>query len=103
MAIFLAIVISDGKETHIRWEGHQSLDSAKSELNLMRKLMMGQGKRPFDCYVYEAETPPYGLPAYKLDDVDMNFYREDDPMNNIDMNRVLDRVIQNVKVKAGIK
>jgi hypothetical protein len=32
-----------------------------------------------DCYVYEADIPPFNIPIHTIDDVDFNFYREKTP------------------------
>jgi hypothetical protein len=32
-----------------------------------------------DCYIYEADKPPFDLPIHAIDDVDFNFYREKTP------------------------
>ena len=72
--IFLAIVPPAGEEIHVKWRGHTNKESAEKEMAMIRKLMVNQRKKPYDCYIYEGEAPLYGLKAYELDDVDMNFY-----------------------------
>lgn len=72
--IFLAISPPNGQEVHVKWNHHTALSDANAEISMVRGLMIKQNKKPYDCYVYEAETPPYGLRGYELDEVDMNFY-----------------------------
>ena len=80
--IFLAIVThntpDDHNEYHIRYEGHKTLESARAEIAEVRKRLIKDGKEPLDCYVYESTdgVPLYGYPAYNLDQIDFNFYRD---------------------------
>jgi hypothetical protein len=74
MSIFLCIYDKNEKETHIRWDEHTSLESAKKELenvtNMALKIYYETGDKnnmPNTCYVYEAEKPHYGN---KEEDVD---------------------------------
>jgi hypothetical protein len=55
------------EETHMIWEGHDSLESAKTEYESIRTLSMREGIRPLDGYIYQAEKPPYGYEAKELD------------------------------------
>lgn len=80
--IFLAMVThntpSEYNEYHIRYEGHKTLESARAEIAEVRRRTIKDGKMPLDCYVYESAdgTPLYGYPAYNLDQIDFNFYRD---------------------------
>jgi hypothetical protein len=100
MSIFLAICPVLGKEVHVRWRGHDTIDAASKEMASLRKLLLGQGKKPYDCYIYEAEAPPWGLKAHELDDVDMNFYEESAPADIEQTKKVLDKAIYEVGVLA---
>lgn len=101
--IFLAIVPPNSQEVHIKWRGHETVESATAELAKLRGLLLGQKKRPYDCYVYQADAPLYGLKAYELDEVDMNFYEEPTPETEAaaaEAKRQLDRAIFEVGVLA---
>ena len=74
--IFLAIINPQEQEFHIKYEGHETVESARNEITYIRNKLLLDGKKPFDCYVYEAETPPYGQKSYLLDQIDFNFYAE---------------------------
>jgi hypothetical protein len=100
MNVFLAICPPNGQEVHVRWRGHETAETANKELFTLRKLLMGQGKKPYDCYVYESEIPPYGLKAHELDDVDMNFYEETTPADIEQTKKELDRAIYEVGILA---
>jgi hypothetical protein len=76
MSVFLALFPPNASEVHVRWDGHQTVESATKELNQVREMMIKDNKVPMDCYVYEADAPPFGLPIFAIDDVDFNFYRE---------------------------
>jgi hypothetical protein len=66
--IFLVMVDpKTEEETHMEWEGHTSLEDAKTEYQTLRALSMKEGIKPIDGYVYEAEAPPYGIKPTKLD------------------------------------
>lgn len=77
--IYLVIVTHDNpqqyEEYHIRFEGHQSLDSARKEIDEIRRRLIKDGKKPLDCYIYEANAPLYGCREYTLDEIDFNFYK----------------------------
>jgi hypothetical protein len=79
MAIFLALFPENAQECHVKWDGHKTLESAKSELDQIRNMMIKENRIPMDCYIYEAEKPPFDLPIFTIDDVDFNFYREKTP------------------------
>lgn len=81
-SIFLTMFPPNAQEVHIRWIGHETLESAKAELATIRAEMIGKWQVPMDCCVYEAETPPFGLPIHTIDEVDFNFYRERTPEEN---------------------
>jgi hypothetical protein len=98
--IFLAICPVLGPEVHIKWKGHETVAAATAELQHLRKLLMGQKKKPYDCYVYEAEAPPWGLKAHELDEVDMNFYQESDPADLEAVQRDLNKAIHEVGILA---
>jgi hypothetical protein len=74
--IYLCIRNPIEQEFHIKYEGHETVESANTEITFIRNKLVREGKKPFDCYIYEAETPPYGQKAYLLDEVDFNFYQE---------------------------
>ena len=99
-SIFLAICPPNGSEVHIRWRGHTKVEDATKELANLRKLLIGQKKKPFDCYIYEAEVPPWGLKAHELDEVDMNFYEEENADQAEEIQRKLDKAIYEVGVLA---
>jgi hypothetical protein len=65
--IYLVVVEPNGKEVHMKWDGHDSLDTAKKEFTEMRTLSFNSGIRPMDGYVYEADKPEYGNVAVDLD------------------------------------
>lgn len=98
--IFLAICPVLGPEVHIKWKGHETVESATKEMNQLRSLLLGQQKKPYDCYIYEAEAPPYGLKAHELDEVDMNFYEEPNPADMEAVQRDLNKAIYEVGVLA---
>ncbi len=81
-SIFLAMCPPNAQEVHIRWIGHNTIESAKTELSAIRSNMIGENRIPMDCYVYEAENPPFNLPIFTIDEVDFNFYRERTPEEN---------------------
>lgn len=78
--IYLVMITYDKhnvyNEYHILYEGHNTLESACKEIDEIRRRLIKDGKKPFDCYIYEAESPHFGLPEYRLDQIDFNFYRE---------------------------
>ena len=80
--IFLAIVTHNTtdsyNEYHIRYEGHKTVESARSEIAEVRRRLVADEKAPLDCYVYESAdgVPLYGYQAYNLDQIDFNFYRD---------------------------
>jgi len=74
--LILAIRTPDEKEFHVHYEGHENLESAKFEITYIREKLLLDKKKPFDCYVYEADKPLYGYKLYKLDEIDFNFYEE---------------------------
>lgn len=78
--IYLVMITYDKNnsynEYHILYEGHQTVESAYREIDEIRRRLIRDGKRPFDCYIYEAEKPEFNQPEYKLDQIDFNFYRE---------------------------
>lgn len=80
--IFLAMVVhntpTDYNEYHIRYEGHETLESARAEIAEIRRRIVKDDKFPLDCYVYESAdgVPLYGYQAYNLDQIDFNFYRD---------------------------
>jgi hypothetical protein len=102
-SIFLAIVPPRGSEVHVRWRGHNTVEAATKELTTLRSLLIGQNKKPYDCYIYEAEVPPYGLKAFELDEIDMNFYEEpteSDKASFEETQRKLDQAIYEVGLLA---
>jgi hypothetical protein len=69
--VWLAFEALDGSgnESHVKWEGHETLDTARLELEaLLENLKKTQGKFP-NTYVYQAEKPLYGYTEEKLDSV----------------------------------
>jgi hypothetical protein len=104
LPVFLAIFPADAQEVHIKWEGHETVESAKTELNKIREMMILDNKIPMDCYVYQAEKPPFDLPVYNLDDVDFNFYREKSPEEIRKSQERFDQVMQLVeKTKDSVQ
>jgi hypothetical protein len=99
-SIFLAIFPPSGKEVHIKWDSYNNVADANKELNLIRSLLIGQKKKPYDGYVYEAIVPEYGLKAHILDDVDMNFYEEDNVVDRNELQNKLDQAIHEVGILA---
>ena len=63
--IFLCVRSPKEEEYHIVYEGHETVESAKEEITYIRESLLLQGKKPFDCYVYEADEPEYGQRAYR--------------------------------------
>ncbi|MCS7317614.1 MAG: hypothetical protein NZZ41_04800 [Candidatus Dojkabacteria bacterium] len=80
--IYLAIITHETEskydEYHIIYEGHSTLESARNEIDEIRRRLIKHGKKPFDCYIYESKDgkPLYGYPPYRLDQIDFNFYKE---------------------------
>lgn len=74
--IILAIRDPKEKEFHIHYEGHETIETAKYEIEYIRQKLLLDGKKPFDCFIYEADEPEHGNKLYKLDDIDFNFYAE---------------------------
>jgi hypothetical protein len=74
--IWLAIVTETEEEYHIRFEGHDSVESAKNEMSTITGRLLSDGKLPLPYYVYEADEPLHGHVAHHLDDIDFNFYRD---------------------------
>lgn len=74
--IFLCVRDPKEKEFHIKFEGHETVESGRLEITTIREQLLMQGKKPFDCYVYESDEPLYGQRAYELDQIDFNFYQE---------------------------
>lgn len=67
MAIWLAFEDNDQLEHHMRWVGHETLDSAKIELDYIFYHILQGGAKPPNTYVYEAETPLYGYPEEEFE------------------------------------
>lgn len=75
--IWLAMHIPETcEEFHIRYEGHATVEAAKSEMQEIFQRLVIDGKLPLPYYIYEADEPLYGNEPYHLDDIDFNFYRE---------------------------
>ena len=79
MTIWLAMITEDESEYHIRFDGHTSVETAKTEIAEINGRLKRDGKIPLPYYIYEADKPKYGYEAYNLDDVDFNFYKEPTP------------------------
>jgi hypothetical protein len=99
-SVFLAIFPPSGKEVHIKWDSYNNVQDANKELNIIRSLLIGQKKKPYDCYVYEADVPEYGLKSHVLDDVDMNFYEENNVVDQQELQSKLDQAIHEVGILA---
>lgn len=78
--IYLVIIAYDKNDSyneyHIIYEGHNTVESAYKEIDEIRRRLIKDRKKPFDCYIYEAESPQFNQPEYRLDQIDFNFYRE---------------------------
>ena len=74
--IWLAMITEDESEYHIRFDGHESVESAKKEITEINGRLMRDKKIPLPYYIYEAYEPLHGYAAYNLDDLDFNFYKE---------------------------
>lgn len=80
MPIFLALITpEDSKEYHIKWDGHDSVDSAQDEMNRIWEKMIPDNKSPLPYYIYEAESTKEGYTPYTVDEIDFNFYIEKTP------------------------
>ena len=84
MAIWLAFEETDGSGTehHMRWEGHETLETAREELKfIIHAVLMGGGKPP-NTYIYEADEPLYGHSeeAFDLGDFE-NVFEDLDKIN----------------------
>lgn len=83
VTIYLATMEPDGSEHHMKWEGHENLESAKKELSTMMemamKLYMDTGDKnylPRSAYTYEADAPLYGHKEEELDFAALQNYVE---------------------------
>ena len=74
--IILAIIGPGQKEVHVKYDGHDSVESAYDEIDVIREQLMKGDKVPFDCYIYEADVPRYGCRLFTVDEIDFNFYVE---------------------------
>ena len=74
--IWLAMISQDETEYHIHFDGHETVETAKNEIQEINKRLLIDGKYPLPYYIYEADKPLHGYEPYKLDDLDFNFYRE---------------------------
>jgi len=100
-SIFLAIMPPSGPEVHVRWRGHTIMETATQEISQLRNVLLKQHKKPYDCYIYEAQQPPFGLKAHEVDDVDMNFYEENTSTVDIEeVNKKLNKAIYEVGILA---
>jgi hypothetical protein len=100
--IILAIFPPTGKEVHIQWEGHDDVETAKTEIEFHRKNLIADGKLPYDYYIYKAVVPEYGNRLYQLDEVDMNFYTEKTPEEKEVALKKFEAFMADLKVKAGL-
>jgi hypothetical protein len=106
--IFLAIVShntpQDYTEYHIRYEGHTSVDSARKEIEEVRRRLVQDNKAPLDCYVYEAADgiPLYGYQAYNLDDMDFNFYRDLTPEEEARRKSITDQLETSMGISESV-
>jgi hypothetical protein len=78
------LVMRDPKtelETHMEWEGHDSLEDAKKEYTNIRNMSMQEGVKPIDGFVYEADIPEYGNVAEKLDMAELAKHYENKVMD----------------------
>lgn len=98
--IFLAVRTPNEQEIHIKYEGHDTVESARAEITLIRERLLLDGKIPLDCFVYEADKPEYGNKAYNVDDVDFNFYVEVDPETRKKQEAQFEEVMETLKKKA---
>ena len=83
MTIYLATIEEDGTEHHMKWEGHESIEDAKTELSKMMemsyKLYMDTQDRnylPRSAYVYESDKPLHGFEEEELDYQSLQNYVE---------------------------
>lgn len=94
--IYLAIIAYDNNnsysEYHIIYEGHNTVESAYKEIDEIRRRLIRDGKKPFDCYIYEAESPPFNQPEYRLDQIDFNFYREPTPEEKEKLQKIQEQI-----------
>lgn len=60
MAIWLAFEDDEQREHHMKWEGHETIDSAKIELDYIFNAILAGGNKFPNTYVYEADEPLYG-------------------------------------------
>ncbi len=74
--IWLAMITEDENEYHIRFDGHNTIETAKNEIKEINNRLLLDKKLPLPYYVYEADAPLNGYDAYNLDDIDFNFYKE---------------------------
>lgn len=98
--IYLAIRTPSEEEIHIKFVGHDNVESARREISIIRERLLIDGKLPLDCFVYEADEPEYGNKAYDLDDVDFNFYVEVDPEQRKRQEEQFEKVMGTLKRKA---
>lgn len=67
MSIWLAFEDEELREHHMRWHGHETLESAREELNAIIN-MIAQGGQSFpNTYIYEGDKPLYGNPEEEFD------------------------------------
>ena len=65
--IWLAFEDNDQCEHHMRWVGHDTLETANAEFDYIKKAVSsGDGKMP-NTYIYSADVPKYGYPEEEFD------------------------------------
>lgn len=98
--IYLAVITPHEEEVHIKFEGHENVETARAEINEIRSRLLLDDKIPLDCYIYEADEPLYGNQAHNVDDVDFNFYVEVDPEVRKQQEEQFEKVMATLKAKA---
>ena len=65
--VWLSFEDGDQLEHHMRWEGHESLETAQAELDYIFDMIMKGGGSPPNTYIYAADEPKWGYPEEQFD------------------------------------
>lgn len=66
-AVWLAFEDETQTEHHMKWEGHNDLESAQNELKYIWDMIISGGNKPPNTYVYFAYEPKHGYPEEVFD------------------------------------
>lgn len=67
MTIWIAFEDETQTEHHMEWYGHETVESANEELQIIIQMVRQGGSSTPNTYVYEADGPLYGYEPEEFD------------------------------------